>query len=92
MVEIAQKIAADSLPAERLDAFVSPFGRFQNTIGDKLIPSLLIALAEPFNAVAQTLDRAEKFRFIESADGWLESRLVSRRCVCEAERLVETSR
>lgn len=38
-VEVAQKIAADSLLAERLDAFVSRFGRLQDTLGDKLIPA-----------------------------------------------------
>jgi hypothetical protein len=32
--------------AERLDAFVSRFGRMQDTLGDKLIPSLLRSLAE----------------------------------------------
>lgn len=81
--EVAQKIAADSLLAERLDAFVSRFGRLQDTIGDKLIPALLIALAEPFGPVAENLDRAEKFGFIESADAWLESRKLRNQMVHE---------
>ncbi len=73
-VEVAQKIAADSILAERLDAFVSRFGRLQDTVGDKLIPALLVALAEPLGLVAENLDRAEKFGLIDSTDSWLESR------------------
>ena len=82
-VEVAQKISADSILAERLDAFVSRFGRLQDTVGDKLIPALLVALAEPFGPVAENLDRAEKFGFIESADTWLESRKLRNQMVHE---------
>jgi len=35
---------------ERLDAFVARFARLQNRLGDKLLPSLLTALAEPVGA------------------------------------------
>lgn len=82
-VEVAQKIAADSVLAERLDAFVSRFGRLQDTVGDKLIPALLMALAEPFGPVAENLDRAEKFGFIDSSDAWLASRKLRNQMVHE---------
>lgn len=82
-VEVAQKIAADSILAERLDAFVSRFGRLQDTVGDKLIPALLSALAEPVGPVAENLDRAERFGFIESADTWLASRKLRNQMVHE---------
>ena len=82
-VEVARKIAADCILAERLDAFASRFGRLQDTIGDKLIPALLIALAEPFGPVAENLDRAEIFGFIESADAWLEPRKLRNQMVHE---------
>ena len=80
---MAQKIAADSILAERLDAFVSRFGLLQDTVGDKLIPALLSALAEPVGPVAENLDRAERFGFIESADTWLASRKLRNQMVHE---------
>ncbi len=72
--EMAQKIEADPILAERLDAFVSRFGRLQDTVGDKLLPALLLALAETPGPAIDNLDKAEKFGFIESADAWLEMR------------------
>ena len=60
-IEEAQKIEADALLAERLDAFVSRFGRLQDTVGDKLLPALLFALAEKTGPAIDNLDRAENF-------------------------------
>jgi hypothetical protein len=71
-IEEAQKIEADPILAERLDAFVSRFGRLQDTVGDKLLPALLTALAEKTGPAIDNLDKCEKFGFIESADGWME--------------------
>ena len=65
-VEEARKIAVDPILAERLDAFVSRFGRLQDTVGDKLLPALLSALAEKTGPAIHNLDRAEKFGFIDS--------------------------
>jgi len=45
-VQVAQKIETDPILAERLDAFVGRFGRLQDTVGDKLLPAVLSALAE----------------------------------------------
>jgi hypothetical protein len=73
-VEDATKIQGDPILAERLDAFVSRFGRLQDTIGDKLLPALLTALAEKTGPAIDNLDKAEKFGFIESADTWMEMR------------------
>ena len=36
-----RRIAEDALLAERLDAFVSRFGRLQDTLADKFLPALL---------------------------------------------------
>lgn len=41
-----QRISQDALLAERLDAFVSRFGRLQDTLADKFLPTLLDAMAE----------------------------------------------
>ena len=40
-----QQIERDPVLAERLDAFVSRFGRLQDNLGDKLLPQLLAAAA-----------------------------------------------
>jgi hypothetical protein len=81
--EMAQKIEADPLLAERLDAFVSRFGQLQDTVGDKLLPALLLALAETPGAAIANLDKAEKFGLIESADAWLEMRKLRHQMVHE---------
>jgi hypothetical protein len=70
----AQKIETDPLLAERLDAFVSRFGRLQDTVGDKLLPALLAAMAEKTGPAIDNLDKAEKFGLIPSADRWMEMR------------------
>ena len=69
-VEDAQKIELDPILAERLDAFVSRFGRLQDSVGDKLLPALLISMAE-------------KLGFIESADAWMEMRRLRNQMVHE---------
>lgn len=82
-VEEALKIEADPVLAGRLDAFVSRFGRLQDTVGDKLLPVLLTALAEKTGPAIDNLDKAEKFAFIESADGWMEMRRLRNQMVYE---------
>lgn len=67
-------LTADADGAERLDAFVSRFGRLQDTLGDKLLPAVLDGLGEPLGAVIDNLDRAEKLGLVPSADRWLVAR------------------
>lgn len=81
--EVAQTIEADPILAERLDAFVSRFGRLQDTVGDKLLPALLAALAEDVGPAIDNLDKAERFGLIESADGWMEMRRLRNQMVHE---------
>ena len=64
----------EPLLAERMDAFVGRFGRLQDTLGDKLLPTLLDALGEPRGPAIDNLDRAEKFGWIDSADAWMAAR------------------
>ena len=82
-IEDAQKIEADPILAERLDAFVTRFGRLQDTVGDKLLPALLNALAEQTGAAIDNLDKAEKLGLIESADAWMEMRRLRNQMVHE---------
>lgn len=81
--ELAEKIETDPVLAERLDAFVSRFGRLQDTVGDKLLPALLTALAENPGPAIDNLDKAEKFGLIESADVWMEMRRLRNQMVHE---------
>jgi hypothetical protein len=82
-IDLVQKIEMDPLLAERLDAFVSRFGRLQDNLGDKLLPQLLEAMAEPVGAVIENLDRAEKLGWLSSSDTWLEIRKLRNQMVHE---------
>ena len=69
--------------AERVDAFVSRFGRLQDTLGDKLLPLLLTALGEKTGAAIDNLDRAERLGLIASTDQWMEMRRLRNQMVHE---------
>jgi phytoene dehydrogenase-like protein len=69
--------------AERLDAFVSRFGRMQDTLGDKLIPSLLRSLAEKPGSVLDNLNRAEKLGLLTSVVEWLDVRNLRNKLIHE---------
>lgn len=78
-----ERIEGDPVLAERLDAFVSRFGRLQDTLADKFLPALLDALAEPKGAALENLDRAEKLGWLDSVDTWLEMRKLRNQMVHE---------
>jgi hypothetical protein len=82
-LEVAQQLETDTLLAERLDAFVSRFGRLQDNLGDKLLPQLLIAMAEKPGAAIDNLNLAERFGWIESTDTWLMIRKLRNQMVHE---------
>lgn len=73
-VQRAQALENDPDLSERVEAFVGRFGRLQDTVGDKLLPTLLIALGESPSAVIDNLDRAERIGLIHSADEWMAMR------------------
>jgi len=81
--ERAQSLDADLDLAERVEAFVSRFGRLQDTVGDKLLPALLIVLGEKPGAVIDNLDRAERLGFLESADKWITIRQLRNQMIHE---------
>lgn len=56
--------------SERLDAFVARFARLQDSLGDKLLPSLLVALAEPVGAAIDNLNRGERLGWFASVEAW----------------------
>lgn len=69
--------------AERLEAFVSRFGRMQDTMANRLLPRWLICLAEMPGSQIETLNRAERLGVIASALDWLEARQLRNRLVHE---------
>ena len=69
--------------AERMDAFVSRFGRMQDTIADKLLPRWLQALAERPGSQIDTLNRAEQLQTVANVGSWLEARKLRNRLVHE---------
>lgn len=81
--ERAVALADNVDEAERVEAFVSRFGRLQDTLGDKLLPLYLEAVGEHLGAVIDNLDRAEKLQLIPSADAWLTMRKLRNQMVHE---------
>lgn len=69
--------------AERLDAFVARFGRMQDTMGDRLIPSLLRLLAETPGSNLDNLNRAEKLGLLHAVEDWLDARNLRNRLIHE---------
>lgn len=78
-----QRWVADSLIAERMDAFVARFSRLQDLLGDKLIPALLEHLGEPSGPAIDNLDKAERFGWIASSDEWVVYRKLRNQMIHE---------
>ncbi len=79
----AQSLDNDPDLAERVDAFVSRFGRLQDTLGDKLLPRLLAALDEPVGAAIDNLGRGERLGLIIDAERWREARKLRNQMIHE---------
>lgn len=81
--ERASTLALDIDLAERTDAFVARFGRLQDTLADKLLPTLLDWLSEPVAAAIDNLNRAERLGWIASVEDWTEVRRLRNRMIHE---------
>lgn len=77
------RLDEDPVQAERLEAFVSRFGRTQDTIAGKLIPRWLNALAEEPGSQLEALNRGERLGVVEDVEHWLEARALRNRLVHE---------
>ena len=73
----------NDLNSEMLDAFVSRYGRLQDTLGDKLLPAILRSSLEKTGSQLDNLLRAEKLGWIESTQAWIEIRELRNRLVHE---------
>lgn len=69
--------------AERVEAFVSRFGRLQDTLGDKLLPLFLKAAGEHIGVAIDNLDRAERLGLLPSVDDWMTMRKLRNQMVHE---------
>jgi hypothetical protein len=60
--------------AEKIDAFVSRFGRLQDHIGDKLIPRFAALLGETPKSLIDVLGYAERMGWIDAAEDFVGAR------------------
>ena len=70
---VQQLTTRDDL-AEKIDAFVSRFGRLQDHLGEKLIPRFAALLGEAPQSVLDVLAYAEKAQWVESAEAFIGAR------------------
>lgn len=82
-VERLNQLVADDIGIGRLESFGAKFARMQDTVVDKLIPSLLAAAGERVAAAINNLSRMERLGVVQSADEWLEMRALRNRLVHE---------
>ena len=60
--------------AEKVDAFVSRFGRLQDQIGEKLMPRFAALLGESPKSMLDVLAYAEKMQWVNSAETFIGAR------------------
>ncbi|HNQ56224.1 MAG: hypothetical protein DPW12_09490 [Rhodocyclaceae bacterium] len=82
-VERASRLNEDEDLAERVEAFVSRFGRLQDTLGDKVFPAYLAAQGEKTGAFGDNLDRAERLGLVPDAQSWIDMRRLRNQMVHE---------
>lgn len=81
--EIVAAGEKDPVIAERIEAFVARFSRFQDMLGDKLLPLVLRMGGEEVQPMICNLDRAERYGWLDSTDAWLRVRKLRNRMVHE---------
>jgi len=69
-----QQLEAPPELAEKVDAFVSRFGRLQDQIGEKLIPRFAALLGESPKSMLDVLAYAEKMQWIANAEAFIGAR------------------
>lgn len=60
--------------AEKVEAFVSRFGRLQDHLGDKLLPRFAALVGENSKTLLDALAIAEKTELLDSADSFIAAR------------------
>ncbi len=79
--------------SEKIDAFVSRFGRLQDHIGEKLIPRFAALLGSTPKSLLDNLAYAERAGWVESAETFVSARklrnLLAHEYMAEAELFLE---
>ncbi len=65
------------------ESFAAKFNRFQDGVGDKLLPRVLDQVGEPIGPFIDNLDRAERLGWLHSAARWMRARRLRNRLVHE---------
>lgn len=60
--------------SEKIDAFVSRFGRLQDFLGEKLIPVFANLVGENPKSILDVLSFAEKMEWLEDAEAFISAR------------------
>lgn len=81
--ENIEELMQDELFAEHVEAFASRFARFQDTIGDKLLPLWLRLLEEKSAPLIDNLNKAEKLEVLSSVENWVAIRKLRNQLVHE---------
>jgi len=66
-----QRLDAHPELAEKVEAFVSRFGRLQDHLGEKLLPRMAALVGENSKTLLDTLATAEKLDLLTSADAFI---------------------
>ena len=69
-----EQLAKNQAMAEKVEAFVSRFGRLQDHIGEKLVPRFAALLGETPKSMIDTMEYAEKMQWIQSAEDFFSAR------------------
>jgi len=69
-----EQLAKNQEVAEKVEAFVSRFGRLQDHIGEKLVPRFAALLGETPKSMIDTMAYAEKMQWIQSVEDFFSAR------------------
>ncbi|QPB72208.1 hypothetical protein D5125_03985 [Magnetovirga frankeli] len=69
-----QRLSDQPEMAEKVEAFVSRFGRLQDHIGEKLLPRMAALVGETSKTLLDTLAVAERLELLPSADAFIAAR------------------
>ena len=78
-----QSLASQPELAEKVEAFVSRFGRLQDHIGGKLLPRYAALVSEPAKTQLDTLALAERVGLLNNADVFIAARALRNALVHE---------
>lgn len=68
------QLAVNQATAEKVEAFVSRFGRLQDHIGEKLVPRFAALLGETPKTMLDMMVYAEKMHWVQSAEDFFSAR------------------